>query len=169
MYNTEMGFINHELGKHGSVWDPQEADLSLAPREIADMISNADLSSSHGKLNAYLQVPITWSKTNDLYSILSSKGVQTGETPVSTVEVVSTFEEHFGVKNGIFPVCIAKKDNKHYFSEIRFCLDANYQITPCDENVVQSHIRNCSEYLIYPEFPNLESNFKNRKFQIRDY
>ena len=54
MYSSEMGFINHELAKHGSCWDPSEADLTKVPKEISNLISSSEISSSHGKLNTYL-------------------------------------------------------------------------------------------------------------------
>jgi len=169
LYSNEMKFINHELGKHGKYWNPNEADLSKAPKEIADVISNADFSTLHNKLNAYLQVAISWSKANDLYSVLKSKGIQPGDQRVPTLGLVSAFEEHFGVKNCFFPVCKPRKHRKHYISEVRFCLDVNYQMTACDPRNVKNHIRSCTRNVIYPVFPNIGIDTMDQKYWTQDY
>lgn len=163
MYSSEMSFINHELEKHGSCWNPSEADLNLAPQSIARLISSSDTSSSHGKLNTYLQVPITWSKENNLFQILSSRGINPSSGTVSPQKLISAFEDHFGIKNAIFPVCISKKGGKHYFSEIRFCLDKNYQLVSCNPKTVINHINSCTINMLYPEFPTL--NQQNQEFK----
>lgn len=160
MYNSEMGFINHELAKHGSCWNPSEADLNKAPRNISKLISSSDTSSFHSVLNTYLQVPITWSKDNNLFQILANQGITPTFGTVSTQEVISAFENHFKVKNSIFPVCISNKNKKHYFSEIRFCLDKNYQLVSCDPRTVTNHINSCTKQMLYPEFPSLNQHYQ---------
>lgn len=161
MYGTEMGFLDHELNKHGTCWDPSEADLDRAPREIAEIISNSNVSTQKGKLNTYLQIPITWSKVHNLFSILLQKNIRPGDSPVPTLSVIKAIENHFGVPNGVFPICISHSNFKHYFSEIRFCLDVNYQMVPCGEKVVQNHLRACTENMHYPVFPSLNEIKKN--------
>jgi hypothetical protein len=160
MYSNEMKFINHELGKHGLFWDPESADWNLAPKALSDAISKADLSSLDGKLNAYLQVTMAWSKSNNLFAALSAKGILPKSEPVSTMAIVSAFEDYFGAKGFVFPVCIPRKPKKHYFSEIRFCLDANYQVTSCGGKVVENHVNSCTQNVLYPEFPTLGDKVK---------
>ena len=167
MYNSEMGFINHELSKHGSCWNPHEADLTLAPLCIASVISNADLDSDHGRLNAYLQVPMAWSKHHDLHQVLVQGGIWPGEDTVSATQVVRVFEDYFGVRGGIFPVCVSKHPKKHYFSEIRFCFDSNYRMVSCGEKTVENHIKSCTERMLYPSFPKLEDDMSLSDLKVQ--
>lgn len=164
MYGSEMGFINHELSKHGTCWDPSEADLQKAPRKIAELISSSNKSTKNGKLNTFLQIPITWSKVHNLFSILWKRGIRPGELTVSTLSLIRALEDHLGVKNGVYPICLSRHELKHFFSEIRFCLDANYQVVSCGEVVIRNHLQACTDMIHYPVFPNM--NEKNKESYV---
>lgn len=156
MYGSEMQFIDHELSKHGSCWDPFAADLDKAPAAIADLLSNSSVSSRKARLNTFLQVPITWSRRNDLFEALRAKGICPQSSPVATAAVVRALEEHFGVGNAVFPICKSRGRGVFFFSEIRFCLDADYRLASCGAAAVQNHIRACSREMLFLPFPSLK-------------
>ena len=110
MYNSEMGFINHELAKHATCWKPHEADPSQTPSHILKAISKYDLNTNHGKFNAFLQIAISWSKKHNLYEILRTNGIIPKDNEkVSTWSVLAAFDKYFNVQNSAFPICIKKR------------------------------------------------------------
>ena len=164
MYNSEMGFINHELSKHATCWQPRQADPEASPSQIVRAISHYDLGTLNGKLNAFIQVAITWSKNHDLFRILEENGIfASDEQNVSSWDIVKTFEEHFGVRNSVFLICQKRHGGKNYFSEIRFCLNDNYQVESCGEDFIQKHMQYCGEEVLYPRFPELEEQDQLKK------
>ena len=157
MYNTEMGFINHELSKHGSCWEPERSDPDQCPMAIAQILNTVrPHQSQNERLNAFIQVAIAWSKTNDLFTILKDAGMNPSENDVfSPADLMGALSQHFGVDDAAFPVCRGTK-HQRYLSEVRFCLDNNFQIMSCGAKNVQNHIQSCGHGIFYPEFPVLD-------------
>lgn len=157
MYNSEMWFINHELSKHGSCWDKSRANLDKTPLYISQILQNSSNTlSKNEKLNLFLSLTMSWSKNNDIFTILKNGGVTPSDRDVVNPQnIVDVLDNHFKVQGGIFPICNGRKGNK-FFTEIRFCLDRNYNVTPCGPSVIHNHVSACSKGMKYPEFPNIE-------------
>ena len=155
MYNSQMWFIDHELSKHGSCWEPKRANLSKVEPELAYVQQNGNLDSPNGILNTFLQLSMAISKKNDIYEILKSFGIlPSNNETVEITNIISAIENYFGFDGFVYPVCQAKNHRK-YFSEIRFCLDDNYRKIKCEGKTVQNHINSCAKGVLYPEFPQL--------------
>jgi ribonuclease I len=156
MYNSEMGFLNHELSKHATCWRPEEANPNMIPGHISSAISQYDITTDYGKFNAFIQMAISWSKQHDLFQVLLRNRISPSESgKVSTWDVLRTFDKYFNVPNSSFPICQKRKGNKVFFGEIRFCLDENYQVKSCGKNYVEKHVHYCGDQMDYPEFPHI--------------
>ena len=153
MYNSEMKFINHELSKHGSCWEPKSSDLSKVVPEFRVILEKLDVNSINNKINGFVEMTMAWSKKYNIKEILEQYGIRPSDNDgFHPVNIVKALESYFGFENAIFPVC-RSKNHLHYFSEIRFCLDNNYRLTTCQENVVKNHINSCGKNMMFPEFP----------------
>lgn len=154
MYNSETWFINHELSKHGSCWDPTRSDINQTPQYIQKVLDKHNLEmDSLEKINLFLELTMSWSKHNNVYEILLNNGLSPSERDLTTPKIVAgILDNHFGTDGGVFPICIGKNHNK-YFSEIRFCLDKNYQVIECGTKVVSQHLNQCASGMSYPLFP----------------
>lgn len=157
MYNSEMDFINHELSKHGSCWKPERSQIDKCPMAIAQILNTVQASGlKKDLLNAYIQVAISWSKTHDLFSILKEAGITPSENEAFNPGIMMrALSQHFGVDDAAFPICRGTK-HERLLSEVRFCLDKNFQIMSCGAKNVQNHIQSCGHEIFYPDFPELD-------------
>lgn len=156
MFRAEMKFINYELSKHGSCWHKSVEDINKTPLYIRKILEKAPENLSRKqRLNLYLEITMGWSKNNDIYSILKKGGLTPSDRDqIDPHTIVAVMDRHFQLEGAIFPVCEGKRNYK-LFTEIRFCLDKNYNLIFCGKDVAYNHAQSCRRGLHYPEFPRI--------------
>ena len=157
MYNSEMWFINHELSKHGSCWKPSRSNPDKCPSAIASVLRSVSKKEPlKQKLNDFIRLAVAWAKTHDLFEILKNHGMSPSDDDVlDPAAMMRALSQNFGVANAAFPVCRGRR-HEMYLSEVRFCLNDNFQVISCGARIVHNHLQSCGGDVNYPLFPVLD-------------
>lgn len=155
-YHGNWEFINHEITKHGSCWDPSLGDKSLIDSQIVSTINQYNPEDPHSLINTFLEVVLVVSKELNPYDVLAQKGIVPSDSETYQIDdVLDAVNSHNGTSLGVIPVCLKDKESGDmYLGELRLCLDLNYKPRECEPGVTYSHIKKCrSSVLRYPLFP----------------
>ena len=156
-YNPNWGFIKHEITKHGTCWDSESGDKTVMNSKLVSILDNLDINDDIDKLNGYLSLAIEVSKIVNPYQQLELAGIVPGEgMEYSVDDIIKVFNDKYGLYTAI-PICLTDRSSgKMYMTELRFCLDLNYNPAVCENiNFVKGKIKACRKMKIsYPSFPN---------------
>ncbi|KAL1501427.1 hypothetical protein ABEB36_006747 [Hypothenemus hampei] len=154
--NTKLNsFWAHEWKKHGTC-------ASVLP--LLDSVTN------------YFRMGLKWNRDYDIASILSKEGIEPG----NSYDVATIYN---AIKNSINKEpsiqCVIDKETKEsYISEIRICLDKNFQVIDCNPTNPIHRIRfglntNCSQkkqvQYIASITPTSDTNYRTIEKEYIDY
>ena len=155
-YHGNWEFINHEITKHGSCWDPSLGDQSQIDTNVVNAINRYNAEDPYSLINTFLEVALEVSKLYNPYDILAQKGIVPSDSVTYQIDdVLEAVNSHNGTSLGVIPVCLKdKQTGELYLGELRMCLDLDYKPIDCQPGVTNSHIKMCrSADLKYPSFP----------------
>lgn len=154
-YNPNWGFINHEIQKHATCWNPELGEKSLMASNLVNILDKINLDDDISRINGYLKTAIQISKDIDPYTALKENGIVPGVGLEYDIDnIIAIFDAKYGQYSAI-PICLSDRaTNKMYMTELRFCLDLDYNPQPCNQSQVISKIKGCKKNKIsYPPFP----------------
>lgn len=156
-YHDNWEFLDHEITKHGTCWDPKLGNKEEMDSSIVDLLNQVDESDPYNVMNNYLEVVLAVDNLYNPYEDLKAAGIVPSDSEKYNIDdVVAVFNNKYGLTRGVLPVCLADKGSGElYLAELRFCLDLEYKPIDCQEGVVYSHMKRCKQQeLKYPVFPN---------------
>lgn len=95
---------------------------------------------------------IELSKILQPYEVLKRSGIIPGGYYNITI-IMKALEKAYG--DSVMPLCNFDDRNKNlYLEELRFCLDLNYNLKPCNSSELYGKVRYCKKTSIYyPPYP----------------
>jgi hypothetical protein len=104
-------------------------------------------------LNTFMTIVVFLSNKINPYKTLEEIGVVPGDDKSYPIhQFIDVFNKKYNLSNCVIPVCLRQKSSgEDYLSELRFCLDLNYEPIECDPVIVMKHIKYCGEDpVLYP-------------------
>jgi ribonuclease I len=154
-FKDNWTFMKHELKTHGTCWDLKSGDTSKMDQGIAKIIAGYNPSDQFSNINTYMTIVLFLSQKMDPLKVLQSAGVTPGDGQKFPIDqFLAIFNKSFNLSTGVFPVCLRQKSSgEDFLSELRFCLDLQYEPMDCDPVTVKQHIQQCgSDPVFYPKF-----------------
>jgi len=146
MYNSNEGFWSHEWSKHGTCWDPKKGDISKMPAALQSHIQTARTEQANGgNLQVdYFHTVFLTQKPLDFFAVLSNaKIVPDADNTYSFDSIKSALQKGFGITH--MDLICKKKDGQSLLSEVRLCVDLNYNVMDCP-----TESRQCADDVLYP-------------------
>ena len=155
-YHENWEFLDHEITKHGSCWNPEYGDQQVMDKNLADIIQSYDASDDYSKINTFLTLTLKLSMIVNPYKALSDNGIVPSNTQNYKIdEILDIFVSMYGISDSVMPVCLAEKSTgKLYLAELRYCLNLDFQPIECNIGEMRRQLKRCrSNMLEYPLFP----------------
>jgi len=133
LYNPQSSFIEHELEKHSTCWNPELGDISKMPAEIQPLVQAARDSKGDQYIiaNNYLKIGMEMSQSYNLYSILGAEKIYPEPTGNYQVNYLS-FALSSGLKVKNFKVeCTRDEHGRQLLDNIQICFDLNFNLQEC--------------------------------------
>jgi len=155
-YHDNWEFLDHEITKHGSCWNPKFGDQRIMDPALAQVIQGYNSGDKFSEINTFLTLAVSLAKIVDPFASLKKAGIVPSDTATYKIEqVLGVFSELNGLQNSLIPVCLAEKSTGNlYLAELRFCTDLNFKPIACNLSELRNELQRCrSNDLIYPTFP----------------
>lgn len=155
-YHDNWDFINHEITKHGSCWNPAYGNQSIMDPALAQVIQGYNSGDKFSEINTFLQLAISLAEIVNPFDSLNKAGFVPDDNATHKIDdVLAVFSGLNNIENSVIPVCLAEKSTGNlYLAELRFCTDINFKPLACNLGELKNELKRCrSGEIIYPTFP----------------
>lgn len=154
-YHDNWEFLDHEITKHGSCWNPAAGDFQQMDQQLAQIIQSYNPSDDYSKINTFLTLTVQLSELTNPYTALADNNIVPGDQTYNIDDILNVFANANGMANSVIPVCLAEKSSGNlYLAELRFCIDLNFKPLTCDPSDINRNLARCrTSDLVYPPFP----------------
>jgi ribonuclease I len=145
LFGSRKLFNNHEWEKHGTCLDPFKGNLEKMPNlEIKEIVQNYRKEKVN-KHVWYFRLSIALNKHYELKQTFANCGILPNKESRAFYDFFDCIQEQFGIR-GFFARCDKAPNTKiFYLSEIRFCLDLDFNLVNCK----RGFRTNCSDEIHY--------------------